>query len=92
MYLLLAGLSVIVSIWMIMFLYPIFSNVLVSNFIPTINDTIANHSVIVNETAVNQVINTVQISWIWGPLILVIGLLVFLYLIASRKEYSREFA
>lgn len=82
----------LISIWLVLFLYPVFSIVLVDNYIPVINDTVANHSVEVNTTVVNQVTSNIQMSWIYGPIIMVVGIIVVLLILASRKEYSQEYA
>jgi len=91
MQLLIASVMVLVSIFTLLFLYPIFSSVLIDSYIPVINDTIVNQSVSVNSTEVNQVMNNIQMSWIYGPVIMVVGMIVVLLIIASQKEYSREY-
>lgn len=81
-----ALIMVTILIAVILWVYMIGSVIVIESLSPEL-ETVASE---LNNSDVDTVIEQTKTSWIVGPIILIVGLILLLFILSQKTEYSQE--
>jgi hypothetical protein len=84
-------LSILITIFVLMFCYLVFTDVLYNNVRPIVNTGVGN--ITTNYTpGAHDTLILLDVVWAYWPLILIFGLLIFGFIAAQRREPNEDYA